>query len=224
MLNYAGLIMDTVKIEIFFKRHKERILIDVIRGQKWGVILDMPWLACHNPEIDWKTGEVQMIRCLEEYGKKWKRERQTKPGQKKQKEKEEKKEEFRRPITEEEMAIVRIVEEKEEEIDEEEDLIKLIMVKEMVPRWFHKYLKVFEKKESERMLTRKIWDYAIDLKEGFVPKKKDIFIVKSRKRGGAGVYTGSVEKEIYQAIKIITDITGVLCAEEGWKEEDSVRL
>ena len=80
MLNYAGLIMDTVKIEIFFKRHKERILIDVIRGQKWGVILDMPWLACHNPEIDWKTGEVQMIRCLEEYGKKWKRERQTKPG------------------------------------------------------------------------------------------------------------------------------------------------
>jgi len=95
------------------------------------------------------------------------------------------------------MAIVRIVEEKEEEIDEEEDLIKLIMVEEMVPRWFYKYLKVFEKKESGRMLTRKIWDYAIDLKEGFVPKKKDIFIVKSRKRGGAGVYTGSVEEEIY---------------------------
>ena len=47
----------------------------------------------------------------------------------------------RRPITEEEMAIVRIVEEKEEEIDEEEDLIKLIMVEEMVPRWFYKYLK-----------------------------------------------------------------------------------
>jgi len=39
------------------------------------------------------------------------------------------------------MAIVRIVEEKEEEIDEEEDLIKLIMVEEMVPRWFYKYLK-----------------------------------------------------------------------------------
>jgi len=28
--------------------------IDVIGGQKWTVILEMPWLACHNPEIDWR--------------------------------------------------------------------------------------------------------------------------------------------------------------------------
>ena len=33
-LNYAGPIVDTVEVEIFFKEHKERILIDVIRGQK----------------------------------------------------------------------------------------------------------------------------------------------------------------------------------------------
>jgi len=33
------------------------------------VILGMPWLAWHNPEIDWKMGEVKMTRCLEEYGK-----------------------------------------------------------------------------------------------------------------------------------------------------------
>jgi len=52
MLNYAGLIVDTVEVEIFFKGHKERMLIDVIGGQKWEVILGMPWLACHNPEID----------------------------------------------------------------------------------------------------------------------------------------------------------------------------
>jgi len=45
----------------------------------------------------------------------------------------------------------------------------------MVPRQFHKYLKVFEKKESERMLMRKAWDYAIDLREGFVPKKGKIY-------------------------------------------------
>ena len=45
--------------------------IDVIGGQKWTVILGMPWLACHNPEIDWKTGEVKMTRCLEECGKQW---------------------------------------------------------------------------------------------------------------------------------------------------------
>ena len=48
--------------------------------------------------------------------------------------------------------IARIVEEKE---NEEEDLIELRVTEEMVPRWFHKYLKVFEKKESERMPTKK---------------------------------------------------------------------
>ena len=33
-LNYAGPIVDTVEVEIFFKRYKERTLIDVIGGQK----------------------------------------------------------------------------------------------------------------------------------------------------------------------------------------------
>ena len=41
-LNYMGPIVDTVEVEIYFKRHKERTLIDVIGGQKWGVILGMP--------------------------------------------------------------------------------------------------------------------------------------------------------------------------------------
>jgi len=31
----------------------------------------MPWLACHNPEIDWRTGEVRITRCPEECGKQW---------------------------------------------------------------------------------------------------------------------------------------------------------
>ncbi len=65
--------------------------IDVIGGQKWTVILKMPWLAHHNPEIDWKTGEVKMTRCPEEYGKQW-RPVQGKSGWEKQK-KEETKEE-----------------------------------------------------------------------------------------------------------------------------------
>jgi len=73
------------------------------------------------------------------------------------------------------MVIARIVKEKEEERDKKEDLIELRTVEEMVPRRFHKYLKVFEKKESERMPTRKTWNHAIDLREGFVPKKRKIY-------------------------------------------------
>jgi len=39
----------------------------------------------------------------------------------------------------------------------------------MVPKRFLKWKKVFGKVESKRMLTRKTWDHAIDLKEMFKP-------------------------------------------------------
>ena len=65
------------------------------------------------------------------------------------------------------------MEEKEEESDKEDIIVR--KTEEMVPRQFHKYLKVFEKKDSERIPTRKTWDHAIDLKEGFVPKKSKIY-------------------------------------------------
>jgi len=81
---------------------------------------------------------------------------------------------MRRPTTDEEIAIARIVTEKEEELDKE-DTIVVRKTEEMVPQRFHKYLKVFEKKDSERMLTKKAWDHAIDLREEFVPKKGKIY-------------------------------------------------
>jgi len=49
------------------------------------------------------------------------------------------------------------------------------MVEKMVSRRFHQYLKMFEKKELERMLTRKTWNHTIDLREGFVPKKGKVY-------------------------------------------------
>ena len=63
----------------------------------------------------------------------------------------------------------------EKKKNEEENLIELRVTEEMVPRQFHKYLKMFEKKDSERMLTRKTWDHAIDLREEFVQKKGKIY-------------------------------------------------
>jgi len=67
--NKEGLIEHTVEVNIYYQEYRERTEIDVIGGQKWSVILEMPWLACHNLEIDWKTGEVKMMRCPEECGK-----------------------------------------------------------------------------------------------------------------------------------------------------------
>ena len=52
LLNKEGLIEHIVEVNIYYQRHRERTEIDVIGGQKWTVILGIPWLACYNPEID----------------------------------------------------------------------------------------------------------------------------------------------------------------------------
>ena len=49
--NKEGPIEYMVEVNIYYQRHRKRTEIDVIEGQKWSVILGMPWLTCHNPEI-----------------------------------------------------------------------------------------------------------------------------------------------------------------------------
>jgi len=41
---------------------------------------------------------------------------------------------------------------------------------------------VFGKVESERILTRKVWDHTIDLKETFKPQKGRIYSLSKNKR------------------------------------------
>ena len=70
-LNKERLIEYTVEVNIYYQGYREKMEIDMIGGQKWTVILDMPWLAFHNPEINWRIGEVKIMRCPEECGKQW---------------------------------------------------------------------------------------------------------------------------------------------------------
>jgi len=67
--NKEGSIENTVEVNIYYQRHRERTEIDMIGRQKWNVILRMLWLACHNPEIDWRIEKVKIMRCPEKYGK-----------------------------------------------------------------------------------------------------------------------------------------------------------
>jgi len=94
------------------------------------------------------------------------------------------------------------VEEKEEERYEEKDLIELRIVEEMVPKRFHKYLKVFEKKESERMLIRKTWNHAIDLREGFVLKRRKIYPLSRVEREEVHEF---VKNQLRKGVKIVDD-------------------
>jgi len=112
------------------------------------VILGMSWLARHNPEIDWRTGEVKMTRCPEECGKQWRPE-QGKSGWEKQKEEEAKKEVGRKQEEKEKkkkqkkgktVEVKRVAEEWEIWNKEEEAAKSEEEAKKMVPEKFHKYL------------------------------------------------------------------------------------
>jgi len=53
----------------------------------------------------------------------------------------------------------------------------------LVPKRFWKWKKVFGKRESERMPVQKTWDYTIELKEGFMLKKRKMYSLSREERG-----------------------------------------
>jgi len=64
MINVGGAIMHQVECNMFFKGHMERTRMDMCNLGKTELILGMPWLAVHNPEIDWEKEKVKMTHCL----------------------------------------------------------------------------------------------------------------------------------------------------------------
>ena len=51
-VNIGGAIIHQVECNMFFKGHVEKVRMDVCNLGKMEVILGMPWLAAHNPELD----------------------------------------------------------------------------------------------------------------------------------------------------------------------------
>jgi len=124
-----------------------------------------------------------MTRCLEECGKQW-RPVQGKSGWEKQKEEEakvevekrkEEKEKKKKPKKEKTVEVRKVVEEWEIWNEEEEVAKSEEEAKKLVPEKFHRWIKVFGKKQLERMPTRKLWDHVIDVKEGFMPRKGKVY-------------------------------------------------
>ena len=80
------------------------------------------------------------------------------------------------------MEVKRIAEEWEIWDEEEEVAKSEAEAKKLVPEQFHRWIKVFGKKQLERMPTQKIWDHAIDMKEGFVPRKGKVYPLSREER------------------------------------------
>ena len=80
------------------------------------------------------------------------------------------------------MEVKKMVEEWEIWDEEEEAERSEVEEKKLVPEQFHKWIKVFGKKQLERMPTRKVWDHAIDVKEGFVLRKGKVYPLSREER------------------------------------------
>jgi hypothetical protein len=61
--NEAGSISEVADLILKYQSHSERALFAVTGLGKQNLILGLPWLQKHNPEIDWTTGTVKMNRC-----------------------------------------------------------------------------------------------------------------------------------------------------------------
>ena len=109
MGNSGGLVTHEIEVNVYYRGHVERMRLDVYDLERTDVILGMPWLAAHNPEINWETGEVKMTRCPPLCGK-----------NKEKKEKQELGKRRKREIEEE--AAIRWAADKKEDWEKEEEM------------------------------------------------------------------------------------------------------
>ena len=119
-------------------------------------ILGFSWLKRHNPDIDWTKGTVKITRCPRHC-------HMLQP-----------KLAFLASLEKEEYNIQYQVHETIRALEAQQEKPKEKTPEELVPKEYHKFLKVFSKKESERMRLWKPWDHAIDLKDTFKLKKGHI--------------------------------------------------
>jgi Retroviral aspartyl protease len=193
-VNRGGSITEEVTLIMSHQDHKERAVFEVCDLGKNDLIIGFTWLKKHNPEIDWRTGEVQMTCCPREcnvFARQLKKVKKVKR---------EKNSTWKYSVTIEEVpdedmpngdSLIMIEE------DDQKGLFQFIHggqswdpnppmvdkpVEELVPKTYHDYLSVFQKKESERMLLRKPWDHGIELKPGFVPKKSKVYLLSPQEQ------------------------------------------
>ena len=57
--NSGGDITHEVTCNVYYQGHKKRAKFNVCNLGRTEMILGMPWLAAHNPEVNWESGEVK---------------------------------------------------------------------------------------------------------------------------------------------------------------------
>ena len=144
--HYAGIVID-------FQGHQEKVIAEITDLSRNQIILRYTWLKHHNLDIDWETSQVRMTRCP------WTcRVLQGKSPL----------EQSIDALDQNGLRTIHAIKKEQEQLEAPKSDPR---PEGLVPKEYHKYLKVFSKKESESMPVRKPWDHAIDMKDTFVPKK-----------------------------------------------------
>lgn len=117
------------------------------------LILGHPWLTKYNPLINWTTGEIS-----------WRH-------------------------TKSDTSHVSLVHNQESWIQTKMTMSQSLAqepeqpaktLEEMIPKEYHEYLDIFDKKTSDRLPEHKPWDHKIELKEGFESKSHKIYPLTPR--------------------------------------------
>jgi Reverse transcriptase (RNA-dependent DNA polymerase) len=148
-------------LQVNSKTNMERFLITGLGNQK--IILGLPWLREHNPEINWKEGTLQwrtttMEEVLDE------------------------EEHLNRPTNASDKVLLEYLGmENELWINLKENLAKKLASEanqkkpdltpeKLVPWKYHDYLDIFDKDKADRFPDTRPWDHKIEMKSGFEPK------------------------------------------------------
>ena len=180
-LNIGGKITHYVYINILFNSPRIGTKLLVTNIGKNNLILGLPWLKKNNPQIDWKTGQMELTKLTheEQIAAAMRRDRERWAKKMLKKEPPLKKRDEETPI-----AIVATMEQmiNKEELwinvktgvaqelaQKEAEKQKTKTLKEMIPSELMNYCDVFDKKKAEWFPEPRAWNHTINLKPDFVP-------------------------------------------------------
>uniref|UniRef100_A0A0W0F8S2 Pro-pol protein n=1 Tax=Moniliophthora roreri TaxID=221103 RepID=A0A0W0F8S2_MONRR len=152
--NKTAWITHVVELEfqIAEKEFQENFMISGIGDKE--MILGLPWLRCHNPQIDWETGEIQFLPHRRIQIKR-----------------------FRGVLdnTDSEILIGAKITASQEMAHQQQTVKKDI--DELIPKYLLGYRDRFEKGKAKQFPPSRTYDHAIDLKLDFVLRNCKLYLL-----------------------------------------------
>ncbi|ESK81723.1 reverse transcriptase-rnase h-integrase [Moniliophthora roreri MCA 2997] len=154
MANKTAWITHVVELEfrIAGKEFRENFMISGIGDEE--MILGLPWLWYHNPQINWETGEIQFLPCRRIQIKR-----------------------FRGVLDNTNLEVLigaKIT--ASQEMAHQQQVVKK-NIDELIPKYLLGYRDRFEKGKAEQFPPSRTYDHVIDLKLDFVPRNCKLYLL-----------------------------------------------